>query len=176
MINPTDDRIKLPHDGYLKIFQLESPCLQEIFPHDVLLMDEGQDMNPPMLDIFNKQDVNKVIVGDPNQQIYGFRGAVNALGSVQATHLYHLTQSFRFGPIIGLVANTCLERLKGVKKQTLVGGKKHDCILSRNDIVDIQKFKPIAIIGRTNVAVFKGNTGFLRKLFNVVLYSGIPNK
>ena len=28
MKNPVDKRVKLPHDGYLKIFQLESPCLQ----------------------------------------------------------------------------------------------------------------------------------------------------
>ena len=57
----------------------------------------------------NKQDVNKVIVGDPNLQIYRFRGAINALGLVESTHLYHLTQSFPFGPNIGLVANSCLE-------------------------------------------------------------------
>ena len=30
MKNPVDKRVKLPHDGYLKIFQLESPCLQVI--------------------------------------------------------------------------------------------------------------------------------------------------
>ena len=46
------------------------------------MMDEGQDMNPTILDIFNKQDINKIIVGDPNQQIYAFRGAVNALGTI----------------------------------------------------------------------------------------------
>ena len=57
-------------------------------------IDEGQDMNPPVLDIFNKQKYNKIIVGDPNQQIYMFRGAVNALDSIDATHTYHLTQRF----------------------------------------------------------------------------------
>ena len=57
-------------------------------------VDEGQDMNPPVLDIFNKQKYNKIIVGDPNQQIYMFRGAVNALESIDATHTYHLTQRF----------------------------------------------------------------------------------
>ena len=46
------------------------------------MMDEGQDMNPTILDIFNNQDINKIIVGDPNQQIYAFRGAVNALGTI----------------------------------------------------------------------------------------------
>ena len=120
------------------------------------MMDEGQDMNPTILDIFNKQDINKIIVGDPNQQIYAFRGAVNALGSVEATQTYHLTQSFRFGPAIGLVANTCLEQLSSVKRQTLVGGKKQDFLRSRDDLIDIQEFAPIAVIGRTNFGVFKG--------------------
>ena len=51
-------------------------------------------MNPTVLDIFDKQRHNKIIVGDPNQQIYMFRGAVNALDSIDATHIYHLTQRF----------------------------------------------------------------------------------
>ena len=72
-----------------------------------------------------------------------FRGAINALESVQSTHVYHLTQSFRFGPQIGLAANACLEMLQKVKKQTLVGGKKQDFLIQREDIVDVAKYKPI---------------------------------
>ena len=78
------------------------------------------------------------------------------LESVEASHTYHLTQSFRFGPAIGLVANTCLERLNSVKRQTLVGGKKTDFLRSRDDLMDIKEFAPIAVIGRTNFGVFKG--------------------
>ena len=92
-------------------------------------------------------------------QIYSFRGAINALESIQATHVYHLTQSFRFGPQIGLAANSCLEMLQKVKKQTLVGGKKQDFLIQREDIRDnwrdIKKFKPVAVIGRTNFQVFQ---------------------
>ena len=117
---------------------------------------KGQDMNPTVLDIFRKQNVNKIIVGDPNQQIYTFRRAINALGSIEATHTYHLTQSFRFGPAIGLVANTCLEQLNKVKRQTLVGGKKQDFLKSRDDLIDIQVYTPIAVIGRSNYGLFKG--------------------
>ena len=88
-----------------------------------------------------------------------FRGAINALESVQSTHVYHLTQSFRFGPQIGLAANACLEMLLKVKKQTLVGGKKQDFLIQREDIRDnwrdIKKFKPVAVIGRTNFQVFQ---------------------
>ena len=81
---------------------------------------------------------------------------IDPLESVEASHTYHLTQSFRFGPAIGLVANTCLERLNSVKRQTLVGGKKTDFLRSRDDLMDIKEFAPIAVIGRTNFGVFKG--------------------
>merc|ERR1711963_1224183 len=108
----------MPHDGYLKLFQLQNPNLQDAevkgrkLIHDVLMIDEGQDMNPAMLDIFSHQNITKIIVGDPSQQIYMFRGAVNALGSLDANYTYHLTQSFRFGPNIAYAANTCLETLQ----------------------------------------------------------------
>ena len=41
MTNRIDKRIKLPPDGYLKLFQLENPDLQLNFEHDVLMIDEG---------------------------------------------------------------------------------------------------------------------------------------
>jgi F-box protein 18 (helicase) len=53
---------------YVKLFQLSNPDLRALFPYDVLLMDEGQDMNPAMLDICLRQKGLKFIVGDPNQQ------------------------------------------------------------------------------------------------------------
>ena len=49
------------------------------YQYDVLLWDEAQDMNPAMLDVFLKQFKPKLVVGDSHQQIYRFRGAVDAL-------------------------------------------------------------------------------------------------
>ena len=85
-------------------------------------------MNPAMLDIFLRQNTARLIVGDPHQQIYMFRGAVNALGLVKPSHTYHLTQSFRFGPSIARVADEVLRLLKNNKGTTLVGGKKMDSV------------------------------------------------
>lgn len=34
----------------------------------------------------------KILVGDPHQQIYAFRGAVNAMSRVQSTTIFYLTQ------------------------------------------------------------------------------------
>lgn len=44
------------------------------------------------MDIMLSQSCGKILVGDPHQQIYTFRGAVNALHAVPHTHLYYLTQ------------------------------------------------------------------------------------
>ena len=43
-------------------------------------------------DILLRQSCAKILVGDPHQQIYAFRGARNALQEVQSTHTFYLTQ------------------------------------------------------------------------------------
>ena len=152
MADREDARVRMPHDGYLKLWQLRRPDLQSVAGHDVLLLDEGQDMNPTMLAIFMGQQVTRVIVGDPHQQIYLFRGAVNALDHVTPTHTYFLTQSFRFGPEIAFVANQCLVKLKQSDTRTLVGGKRNDSYLG-NDIGGSKG--QLAFIGRTNIGLFE---------------------
>lgn len=105
-----------------------------------------------IMDIMLPQHCGKILVGDPHQQIYTFRGAVNALNLVEHTHLYYLTQvhtllphsvicslhkssvcvlnmysfssqSFRFGSEIAYIGATILQVCKKVKK-ILVGGKQ----------------------------------------------------
>ena len=152
MIDKENMKIRMSHDGYLKLWQLRRPDLQRVSPHQVLLLDEGQDMNPTMLDIFNRQSVARVIVGDPHQQIYSFRGAVNALDLLDPTHTFYLTQSFRFGPEIALLANQCLISMKGenMDTKTLVGGRKDDSITGER----IEENKVVAFIARTNFGLF----------------------
>ncbi|XP_049422659.1 F-box DNA helicase 1 [Epinephelus fuscoguttatus] len=118
-----EEGFNMVHDGYLKLWQLQEPkpCLSH--QYDVLLIDEAQDCTPAIMDILLSQDCGKILVGDPHQQIYTFRGAVNALNLVGHTHIYYLTQSFRFGAEIAYVGATILKVCKGVEK-ILVGGKQ----------------------------------------------------
>lgn len=106
MVDPLD-RTPLGHDGYLKLWALGRPKL----PADFVLLDEAQDSNPVMLDVLSRQAAQVIYVGDRHQQIYQWRGAVNAMEQVRTTHETYLTQSFRFGPMIANLANQVLKRL-----------------------------------------------------------------
>ncbi|XP_014738013.1 PREDICTED: F-box DNA helicase 1, partial [Sturnus vulgaris] len=57
-----------------------------------ILVDEAQDCTPAIVDIIQSQKCGKILVGDPHQQIYSFRGAVNCLQCLPHTHLFYLTQ------------------------------------------------------------------------------------
>ena len=85
---------KIPHDAYVKLWQLRKP--KDLFDTegvDCIMIDEAQDLNGAMLDVFLRQTGKpRIIVGDPCQSIYQWRYAVNALDKVAATSVYNLTQ------------------------------------------------------------------------------------
>lgn len=109
----TNPRGVLPfkHDHYLKMWQLSSPRINA----DFILFDEAQDANPVLMDIVRKQEefgTQLVWVGDSQQQIYTFTGAINALQQVGAEQTAYLTQSFRFGDAVADVANDVLSHIE----------------------------------------------------------------
>ncbi|KAL4227091.1 F-box DNA helicase 1 [Mactra antiquata] len=139
-----DKKIGMTHDGYLKLYQLSKPKLKG---YHCLLIDEAQDLTPAITDILLQQNQGKILVGDPHQQIYSFRGAVNAMERIRADTIFYLTQSFRFGPEIAQVAMSCLEVLKNEKNKTLVGSGKKSTI-------DGTQVGQLAILSRSNFTVF----------------------
>lgn len=92
----------MTHDVYLKLYQLSNPVL----PYSVIYLDEAQDSNPVTLDIILRQThAQIIIVGDPYQSIYGWRGAINALDQLPSSFQHHyLSESFRFVPEIAKAA------------------------------------------------------------------------
>lgn len=127
------------HDIYLKLWALSKPMI----PADFILFDEAQDADPLMMGILTQQPRQVIYVGDAHQQIYEWRGAVNAMKKLPLPQTL-LTQSFRFGSAIADVANVFLtalqeevplrgnpEKRSGVAK-TLVHGEK-DAILCRTN-------------------------------------------
>ncbi|OBR53959.1 UvrD-helicase domain-containing protein [Paraburkholderia tropica] len=94
-------------DVVLKLWALSEPRIEA----DYILFDEAQDSDGVMLSVLERQRHAQVIyVGDPYQQIYEWRGAVNAMAQIDAPECA-LTESFRFGPTFAALASRLLVRL-----------------------------------------------------------------
>ncbi|CAF0732257.1 unnamed protein product [Adineta ricciae] len=150
MKNVRDTRVLMTHDGYLKLYQLSKPQIQI---YDCLFVDEAQDLTPAVTDIINNQRVSKILVGDKHQQIYAFRGAVNAMTLIQSTITYYLTRSFRFGYDIAFISNLILQRLCNEKKY-LVGNNKQNFLDGRSASTDKVCTEQKAYLFRTNYHLF----------------------
>ncbi|MFM9499795.1 UvrD-helicase domain-containing protein [Streptomyces galilaeus] len=150
---------KLPfqHDHYLKMWALTRPRL----PADFVLLDEAQDTNPVLEEIFLAQDAQRVCVGDPAQQIYEWRHAKDIMSSFPGQRL-ELTQSFRFGPAIAEVANRWLRASSSTMQLTgHAGGTSGlgrveipDAVLCRGNadaLAEVLRFLeqgvPVALVG-----------------------------
>lgn len=107
-LNQTDGgQMRFEHDHYLKMWHLSGAQL----PADFILLDEAQDANPVIASIVqNQRSAQKILVGDPAQQIYAWRGAIDAMDAFDGLRL-PLSQSFRFGPAIAFEANRWLAKL-----------------------------------------------------------------
>ncbi|MET9566274.1 UvrD-helicase domain-containing protein [Streptomyces tauricus] len=103
--NPEQGVVRFEHDHYLKMWALTEPRVEA----DFLFLDEAQDTNPVLEEVFAAQRAHAqlVMVGDSAQAIYGWRGAQDVMTGFDATPLT-LTRSFRFGPLIAEEANRWL--------------------------------------------------------------------
>jgi superfamily I DNA/RNA helicase len=99
--------VPLGHDGYVKLWQLSNPVIDTCY----VMVDEAQDTNPVLLDVLNKQDCQVIFVGDRHQQIYEWRGAINAMDNVEVEKTIYLTKSFRFGQAIADLASNILRTI-----------------------------------------------------------------
>ncbi|MFI0979444.1 UvrD-helicase domain-containing protein [Streptomyces sp. NPDC021093] len=106
-------KLRFEHDHYMKVWALGRPVLAA----DFVLLDEAQDTNPVLEEVFLAQDAQRVCVGDPAQQIYGWRSARDVMTGFPAEQL-HLTRSFRFGPKIAHVANRWLHHAESEMQLT----------------------------------------------------------
>nr|XP_060632386.1 F-box DNA helicase 1 isoform X3 [Anolis sagrei ordinatus] len=146
-LSPTREMAyKMIHDGYLKLWQLQKPLLSD---YDAIFVDEAQDCTPAVMDIILSQPCGVILVGDPHQQIYSFRGAVNAMSEVPHTHIYYLTQSFRFGAEIAYVGATILDVCKKIRNKTLVGGSQE------GDVNGVGMTGKVTRLSRNNLTIFE---------------------
>ncbi|APS84649.1 hypothetical protein AVM71_16170 (plasmid) [Piscirickettsia salmonis] len=138
MIDLKNHTIGITHDGYLKLYQLSKPILNQ---YDFIMLDEAQDANPAILDIFERQTAQRIYVGDQHQQIYSWRGSINAMEQMSGEK-HFLTQSFRFGQPIADFANKILKKL-GESRQI----QANPNVTSKLDAIDPSQ--PFTILCRT---------------------------
>lgn len=110
MRRPTSD-FPVTHDLYLREFVASMPDLSSSrFGYEYILFDEAQDADHLMLMLTTAQSLPVFYVGDAHQQIYSWRGAENAMSSLDLPET-PLTTSFRFGRAVADDANEVLTAL-----------------------------------------------------------------
>lgn len=136
--------IPIQHDFYVKLFQIRNATLG----YHTILFDEVQDASPVMIDIVSKQRSRTVYVGDPHQEIYSWRCAVNTFEGITLP-LVQLNQSFRFGQPIATAATKILRNKDRVLNQKPPAGLP---IIGSGPNQDVTGK---AILARTTVGILK---------------------
>lgn len=144
-VSSPDGQLPFTHDYYVKVWELDSPVIAA----DYVLADEVQDLSPVMLSVFRQQrGCLVVMVGDSAQQIYEWRGAVDALKAFPEAPRCMLSQSFRFGEAIASLANQVLDCLV---EKTPLRLKGLPSIPSKVEALA----RPTAILTRTNACAIQ---------------------
>ncbi|KAH8926963.1 P-loop containing nucleoside triphosphate hydrolase protein [Atractiella rhizophila] len=152
----TDLNAPLPHNAYLKLASMKSPSVE--LKYDMILLDEAQDLSDVDWRLFSTQLTSRfrpqiVLVGDPHQSIYGFRGAKDVWETLEARQTFTLTQSFRFQDSIANVANAILN-CKGEEEKLRGSANMTDFVLTkRRPLKEQLPEGKLTMIFRTNKAI-----------------------
>lgn len=150
MLRDVNGTLHVWPDIYLKAWALTNPILHS----DYILLDEAQDTNAVTLKIVQDQPCQVIWVGDRRQQIYAWRGAVNAMDAITTTHTSQLTRSFRYGQPIAEMANRVLEHFLGEKSFRIVG----------SSMVESQ----LCEVSNPKMILCRGNRGAMKELMEAL--------
>jgi F-box protein 18 (helicase) len=149
-----------PHDFYLKLFHRKGHFYRKLNGFDIILVDEGQDLSPIMLDALEHCRKRIIIVGDTHQQIYSFRYAIDAMKRFPFDDERDLTMSFRFGGDIAEVASLLIREAKDEKGFKIRGNpQKSSSVAFYTDLPRPKAGERCAILRRTNLALFEKALG-----------------
>lgn len=119
-----EGQLRFEHDHYLKLWQLSPKSGKLGF--DYVFADEAQDLSPVMVDVFQRNAENGaqvLTVGDGNQAIYSWRGAVDAMELITPdAPMLPLSWCWRFGEQIAVPVNSMLEQLNSDLRLVGKGG------------------------------------------------------
>lgn len=114
-ITKPSGKLRFEHDYYKKIWHLRLREKNEHLGYEMLFVDEAQDLTPLDVDVFQREAQNGaqvIAVGDLNQQIYGWRGAVDGMHMIEGAKDAQLSWCWRFGEEIAGPVNEMLTRLR----------------------------------------------------------------
>ena len=159
------EKIKEPHDYYLKKFQIEEGPTNK---YDIVMVDEAQDSNGVLIDILDKKfpKAKKIIVGDTYQQIYSWRGAINSLEyflKFEGAKRYDLTNSYRIGRELGSFCTEVTE-LRDNKGLNIKGNNKNQKIVGFEEVLKSDDEKT-TILFRKNLNMVNYALGSDKKYF-----------
>ena len=153
MIKGESKWLRMTQSGLLKLLHLREPELGV----QCILCDESQDTNPVSMAILEKErsrNVAIVVVGDPRQQIYSWRGAIDAMQGLDCES-FNLTASFRFSKRVAWMANKLLKTYR-ISMFDLVGASGTQDHLYPLKVPPALKNGTHAYLSRTNVGAFEG--------------------
>jgi len=133
--------------------------------YDIVLLDEAQDTNEIMLNIMGTKfpSARKIIVGDHNQAIYAWRGAINAMeffSKMDGATRLSLTNSFRVGENTASLANFVVN-----SKRDLLSNMK-GLNSNQNLAKTVTREKTFTYLARTNATLFEyGVNNMSKKLY-----------
>lgn len=160
----TSKPMPITHDVYLKIWARTNPIINK----DFIFFDEYQDSNPVIAQIIKNQSCQKIFVGDQFQQIYAWRGAVNALQDDNLAKLY-ITRSFRFGEAIANISNTIISDYYPHKFE-------YHPFHGNDDVISSIHYEPLpavdAILCRTNKGIIAETIEALGRNLSVHILGG----
>lgn len=138
-------KVPVTHDMYVRIWYERNPRLDQ---YDCIMYDEFQDADNLMVSLLNKLEMPIIAVGDTYQQIYSFRGAVNAFEKVNIDKEVLLKESYRYGPDMADFASDVLNYYYGTRPD-IIG---YDQLNTKIHYSGYGEYTdgPIVKIGRTN--------------------------
>lgn len=137
----------ITHDFYLKQWQLKKPNLSSLC--DIIIIDEYNDMFSASHSIVLNSKVNTIVVlGDPAQSIYSWRGSKDFLSDFKGDQ-YTLNGSFRFGNTLAHL-NKVVREFFTEEKFDLIGYNNNQRIVEA-----IDENKPYAYISRKNSTLMR---------------------
>lgn len=119
-------------------------------------VDEAQDTNPVFADLLKRmmknEDLQIVLVGDPNQSIYGFRGAINELDTFDADIDLQLNTSRRYGKQNAEYSNILL-RARGGGQEAVGKGPDNNTPIIPGVLPDFSREIDV-ILTRNNITIW----------------------